>query len=821
MQPGSSPRAEEFAPEGIHGARPPSSMFGALGGLIVAGLAIRITFSLGTSLPGDVAVWWQVIQRTKGGVGLYTLTGYSYPPLYGYYLMAVSALLHFVDLGPQLLGHVLNSGTQPLAVRAFGNIVTSPLGTLVVKLPMIVADLGTGWCIWRTALLLGAGDGEAVRDRNARRAFLWWWLNPVVIFTSTIHGQIDSIASFAIALTVLAVVRRQWLLVGGAIALGVAVKLVPFFLVFTVFGFVWGNKKSQRCRTLAIITIGGMCAGLLFMGPELSSSFIANVFTRASVGVGLGGIGITGLLHFNGSSGLLTWCNQHAVFFNNLLFYGELAAGVAIGIRVMRRPTVTSFISGTLLLFTLVVATSSVANPQYLLWFLPLAALSMSGYLGSTTIYRRGLLLLIAAPLYVFGYFGWRSLLAPLQQLSGWPSSTSTVQQLQGLVAVHQPTWFVSQWFDRWLFLSTVLVLPGMVFLLREASQGHRGTGFDVVKLLTPPPLRPSRGSRAIVGAILATEALGVWAPLLAGNPKVAFSVNRTASIATIDGGSSSSGGTRMTTFPVDPTKNITQINIIGSAPSTFSYSTLGNTLGIAQELGRLLQFRDPSLRIATITNQQWRSLMLQPKVDTHVLIIDVWGVLPDSVYGFKNHILQHWLARGGRMVFAGNVAGYYAGGRRREVMGLRGLFREPIYVATNWQRSPAKQQSVWSQALSLTSVGLQFGIDANALRKFGGVVVGQLDGQLTAEGFAPIGLGGVLCIGGTLTRLSTESFATDLVQILASDWFAQVGPVRTINLTPKHHTIDIAVSPRNPTYVVFFSNPEFPLWSKTIIANI
>ena len=164
---------------------------------VIFGLLLRLLLAPFTSLQPDVAVWWQATDNAMHGLGLYQLPGFSYPPLYGYWTLAVGGIAHIFGVAPHALGG-LSDRYSFLGKFSIGSIVTTPWGTLIFKIPMIVSDLGTGWCVWRIALKMGGSE------RQARRAFYWWFFNPLVIFVSSVHGQIDSLAALGIAAAILA-----------------------------------------------------------------------------------------------------------------------------------------------------------------------------------------------------------------------------------------------------------------------------------------------------------------------------------------------------------------------------------------------------------------------------------------------------------------------------------------------------------------------------------------------------------------------------------------------------------------------------------------
>ena len=106
--------------------------------------------------------------------------------------------------------------------RATGMMVpfiTSPLFNIVLKLPIIIGDALVGLTLYR---IVEARSGAV----SAEKAFLIWFLNPLVIFVSSVHGQFDVLAAYFALIGGMGFMEKRYLL-SGAPGPGVLLKLFP------------------------------------------------------------------------------------------------------------------------------------------------------------------------------------------------------------------------------------------------------------------------------------------------------------------------------------------------------------------------------------------------------------------------------------------------------------------------------------------------------------------------------------------------------------------------------------------------------------------
>jgi hypothetical protein len=214
----------------------------------------------------------------------------------------------------------------------------------LLKLPYLLFDLG---CVF---LLYRLGSDRA----SSRRIFLFWWLNPLVIFTGYIFGRHEVITLFLIILSLYWIKQEKHL--GGVLALGLAIA-VRYYAVFLPPFFVFSIYPTWKKRSI------GLIAGLT---PWLIINFVGWALS--------GSIDIQGLASLPHNNYLLSMKFSIAPWDNLYVF--PLAYFLLLLHRLYNREIgVQSMARYSLIALLLLFATAySGQSPQYWTWFLPLLA---------------------------------------------------------------------------------------------------------------------------------------------------------------------------------------------------------------------------------------------------------------------------------------------------------------------------------------------------------------------------------------------------------------------------------------------------------------
>lgn len=799
--------------------------------LIVIGLTIRLVFAPWTSITNDFDVWWQTTVRAMQGIGLYSLTGFTYPPLYGYWASAVGVIAHLFRLSPSFWGHQLTNPLQT-AYLVFGNVVTTPLGTLLLKLPMIGADLATGWCLWRASFRLGATSNEA------RTVFLWWFLNPLVIFESSIHGQIDPLAALAVGLVILGVAEESWAFVGAALTLGVAAKLLPGFLLFPVVGYLWGQGSTDRLRRYAHLIFGGVASFAILVIPVLGRGLVENVFTRTSVSGNLDGVGLTGLLHLPFEASLLNSLQNNSIILSKFILLGQIAVGVFVCLRTAQSPRFVTFVTSSLALMTIILLTNPVTNPQYLLWALPIIVLGASGLIGSMHRYRNSLVTIaIASLVYLWGLFGVSDFFSTSSMYLGFPSASFVLAEQKFLRTTNGPNWLLPNWDDRMQFVGTIGVIIALISVTLTALRA-RTTSMDndqAALMSMRRRLKPRRGYGILVSAtmVVIIELIALVGPQIEGIPIMKATLSSIAfaqPMVTVSG--TADPNIRVTTFPVNDARSISNIVVFQDGRYPYQGASVASVLGVEQDLVNRLARIDPKVTISFVDTRQWEQLMSQSGSTAHTLVVDVAGDLPRSIYSTKGQgPLVPWLRSGGRMVFAGDAAGYYSVTTGSQfltsvknkkavlsaavkVVGTRYLIPANTRFASNWNRQPSPVNSKLGTALGTVYTQSVSSFVIRGIRADAGTILGHVGEGVTSEAYIPVRAGGVVAFGGVADGDAVAQLDFDIVRLVATNWFAHVGSrFATITMTRSVRHLTLSALTKASTMEIVATNPNLPLW--------
>jgi len=348
-------------------------------GPLTAGLVVRLVLAPFAAWNYDDAVWFHTALSGYYGVPLYQRPGFSYPPVWGYLLQILGTVIHASGFGPSFFGVVDHNFAPAASVTSdYTDVVTAPGFNLLFKVALFAFDLLTAAVIYRFVNQLTG------KPKRARLAFMAWFLNPFVIYESAIHGAFDVIVGFAVLATLILILigREYW--AGAAWAIGILTKLSPVTLglelVLAIAVMENSIQQSTRftVRRLAGFGLGaGVAMGCLVAPLVLQGSVQAmlhNVFARAQTPITIGGISISGLRYLKPFSGLLVWAFENSGTVIQATTTAQIVAIVlwAIWTVIMvRKDPVFGLFTGSIGTLASFMLLSPIANPQYILWWLP------------------------------------------------------------------------------------------------------------------------------------------------------------------------------------------------------------------------------------------------------------------------------------------------------------------------------------------------------------------------------------------------------------------------------------------------------------------
>jgi len=225
--------------------------------ILIIGLVIRIILMPLLTYGYDVSFWTATIQNIQAGHGLYGVDGYWYTPVWGYILGGMSYVMNLFGVADY--GHMFDAalGLQDIQWFNYTAIVTSLTFNFIVKIPIVIADVLTGYVIYK--LILAKTEDE----KKATYGFALWFLCPIVIYTSAVHGMFDSIAVLFMMFSVYSLYKGRPFTAGAALSVAVLTKVFPVYVIFALIVYLALKHKGEG--KVLWTNIGKAAAGLLLM----------------------------------------------------------------------------------------------------------------------------------------------------------------------------------------------------------------------------------------------------------------------------------------------------------------------------------------------------------------------------------------------------------------------------------------------------------------------------------------------------------------------------------------------------------------------------
>ncbi|NLX46883.1 MAG: DUF2029 domain-containing protein [Euryarchaeota archaeon] len=388
---------------------------------LLIGLLVRMLLAPWTSYPYDAYPFYGAVVGSLAGTGPYGNVLFTYPPLFS----AISypsfwTIAQFMD--PASFGTFVPSMID--ISRATGMTVpfiTSPVFNTVLKLPLLIGDALVGLTIYRSV------NGR-LGGASAEKAFLVWFLNPLVIFVSSVHGQFDVLAAYCALVGVLSFGDRRFLMSGAVLGLGVLLKLFPAYLVISL-GLVLlvpiakglrEGRKAGSLRPLASFLAGGAMSLLTVLPFLISSSSFLEYILRRGTYSSVGGMNIWFISPLLSKIGGEGGSGGGAIPFGTALLVLGFALTIAVTLLVMRKHLVKErLLACSAAVLLVVLLTQSVTNPQHLIWLFPfLVLMSCESPRMLTKVYA----LTVLGLLYLLCLQSGFMFLYPLAEYVGWPS---------------------------------------------------------------------------------------------------------------------------------------------------------------------------------------------------------------------------------------------------------------------------------------------------------------------------------------------------------------------------------------------------------------
>lgn len=313
------------------------------------------------------------------GFGAYGHASFSYPPLFALILYPFTLLLSFF-VDPALWGNLEYSMVDVAQLTGMLTpFVTSPAFNLMVKTPIILGDLVMGLVLYHTVKELRV-------EHWGERVFILWFMNPLVIWISSVSGQFDVLPALLTVAAFICFLRKRFVLTGLALGLGVLFKVYPvYLLVFYLLAaiglesFMRGGEAMRKGLKNASFILFGSLLSTVTAIPSLFAgvSMIEFVLRRASF-PNYGGFNIWFAVPGRGGVEIpRTLPTGVEVETTTILLILIFIFTVVIAVlftryqRVRRERLVPTLLYSNILVLGTVMLLQPVTNPQHLLWIFP------------------------------------------------------------------------------------------------------------------------------------------------------------------------------------------------------------------------------------------------------------------------------------------------------------------------------------------------------------------------------------------------------------------------------------------------------------------
>jgi hypothetical protein len=304
--------------------------------------------------------WALTIQHIQAGAGLYSVDGYWYTPVWGYFLGIWSWFMNL--FGVVDYGRVFDAAL-PLELLPLGHTatVTTIAFNVMVKIPLIIADVIVGYLIYK---LIKDTSGD---EKKATYGFALWFLCPLVIFTSAVQGMFDVISVMFMLVSVIALRKKHDVLAGTAFAAAVLTKMFPGYLIFAFIAYLAlqhkGDRKTFLTRTGIVAAAAAVMSFIIYLPQILDGTVMRSLsFLSSRVSTAVSETASSGAWDSIASSGM-----SLILFLQPLIF----AAAIFLAYRMYKKGDATGDQFFVCCAATMAVAFVWPAVPQYTLVLLP------------------------------------------------------------------------------------------------------------------------------------------------------------------------------------------------------------------------------------------------------------------------------------------------------------------------------------------------------------------------------------------------------------------------------------------------------------------
>ncbi len=236
--------------------------------VLITGLTIRFALIPFTFNP-DPQYWATFMEIINGNNSLYDTAGYTYTPIWGYFLSSLAfisslfGITHYASIIPTFIPYL---NTDPL----FLDFITTIEFNTMLKISLIVVDIIVAVLIYQLV------DDTLNNKIKAAMAAALWFLCPITIIDSSIHGMFDNISAMFIVLTFIFLYKRKYTTAGFVFAFSVFTKYFPIFFIFMLLAILFSKEGYDKNGVNKLLySIVGFVAGfvLIYLPVMITGTF--------------------------------------------------------------------------------------------------------------------------------------------------------------------------------------------------------------------------------------------------------------------------------------------------------------------------------------------------------------------------------------------------------------------------------------------------------------------------------------------------------------------------------------------------------------------
>jgi hypothetical protein len=698
----------------------------------------------------------------------------------------------------------LYPGMMPLAIRTqmIFPYLPSSAALLALKLPLILSDLVVAILVFYAVRSYGGGD------RTGTLAAAAWFLNPLVIWSSSVHGEVDTLAALFVLGAMLALDRRYAFLTGVLLGLGTFAKIYPIVLVPLAAAYLAlsaARGTGWRPRLLPVLRLaGGLGFSALPFVPLLAGFSV--VAAHQAGNVNFGGLSVLIVFNPNITDIAKIWPAGTA---RNLVFAMEAMLGIGVAGAVAA--VVYRFFRPA-------------RTPGGLPWLSLLALWGVSGSIlavlstQAENVVALLPLLLVAAPL--LGRWGRRMFW--IVSVAAWAEYLSLLTPLAyfyplvlmlGPNAVHWTNGIVIQYAlgrtvpsqgTYWVLVGVVggltLIALWVAVTLASVRAIRRDPGTRQIPVTEPrppsadglqwrrrwrelsraPPAAVAGGLAAALFVVTLTAVVGVTAAVLTPPPP-ALQVQ----VVSVSHGLSSDTITFRFVSGLTPVsvhfgllpgaqRSVGPVYFFADSAYPDTFGSYTSTHEIAERVSLALQQSGIPLDLSFVDGPGLGRLLHASAPGT---IVVLGGVVPDFALSNTTAPLADWVSEGGTLIWAGGSLASEEGHPTRGPFnwdplvwkGQLDVVHYPLSDPGPVDRLLANQSTPIGAALGTEYNGTPTGANITELRTHGGYDLG-IDSQAGANGssprtslaYQPVNYGSVYFFGGALSA-QTRPFPSDV----------------------------------------------------------